>query len=146
MKKVLYAVCVALVLLVSPVLASDYDGALKAAKKNNKPVLLYFFNKSCGYCTLMDKDTLADKDVNAVLKKDFIYLRVDTDTSADLAMLYEIRGTPSSWFLEPSGKPIRQIPGYIPKKEYKTVLEFIRGKHYKETDIQSYFSKKAGRS
>lgn len=146
MKKIMCGVCVAVLLLVSSVLASDYDGALKAAKKENKPVLLYFFNKSCYYCTLMDKDTLADKDVGSVLKKDFVFLRVDTDKSGDLAMLYEIRGTPSSWFLEPSGKPIRQIPGYIPKKEYRTVLEFIRGRHYKEMDIQSYFNKKTDRS
>jgi|WetSurMetagenome_2_1015567.scaffolds.fasta_scaffold159317_3 thioredoxin-related protein len=146
MKKAMYAVCVAVMLLVSPVLASDYDSALKTAKKDSKPVLLYFFNKSCGYCTMMDKDTLADKDVSAVLKKDFVFLRVDTDRWADLAMLYEVRGTPSSWFLDPSGKPIRQIPGYIPKKEYKTVLEFIRGRHYKEMDIQAYFNMKASKS
>jgi thioredoxin-related protein len=145
MKKLIPAVFVIVLLLVSPVFALNYDGALKAAKQENKALLLYFFSKSCSYCTLMDKDTLADKNVDAMLKKDFVFLRVDTDRSADLALLYGIRGTPSSWFLEPSGKRILQVPGYIPKDEYRTVLEYVKGKHYKDTDIQAYFKKAAER-
>ena len=145
MKKLTLAFAAFVLLFASSALASDYDGALKTAKKENKPVLLYFFNKGCGYCTMMDKDTLSDKEITAVLKKDFVFLRVDTDNSEDLAMLYEIRGTPTSWFLEPSGKPIRQFPGYIQKGDYKTLLAYVKGKHYKETDVMSYFKKTANR-
>jgi thioredoxin-related protein len=143
MKKLVSTMLVAALLLASPVLALDYDGALKAAKKENKAVLLYFFSKSCGYCTLMDKETLADKDVGSALRKDFVFLRVDTDRSTDLALLYEIRGTPSSWFLEPSGKRILQAPGYIPRDDYRTLLEYVKGRHYKDTGIQAYFKKAA---
>ncbi len=104
----------------------DYNGALKVAKQENKPVLLYFFSRSCGYCTLMDKDTLADKDIAAQLKKNFVFVRVDTDQSADLAMYYGIRGTPWSWFLDPSGKRVRQVPGYVSKADFKTALDSVR--------------------
>ena len=66
-------------------------------------------------------------------------MRIDTAKSADVSMLYKIYGTPSSWFLESSGKRILQAPGYMPKKDFKTVLDYIKGKHYKKMDIEEYF-------
>ena len=141
MKKLIYILLVAALFLTSPLFAVDYDGALKTAKHENKPVLLYFFSKSCGYCTMMDKETLADKDIGSLLKKDFVFVRVDTDKSSDLAALYRINGTPSSWFLDPAGKRILQAPGYIGKDDYRTLLGYVRGKHYKEMDIEAYFKK-----
>jgi thioredoxin-related protein len=132
----------ALVLSIAPsVFAQDYDSALKTAKKENKPLLLYFFNRACYYCTLMEKNTLADKEVGALLKKDFVFLQVDTDKSSDLSELYRIAGTPSSWFVESSGKALFQVPGYIQKPDYKTLLEYVKGKHYKEMDISAYLKK-----
>jgi thioredoxin-related protein len=121
--------------------ALTYDSALKAAKSENKPLLLYFFNDTCRYCTIMDRETLADREIASTLRREFVVLRVDTGRSPDLSMLYRVYGTPSSWFLEPSGKRIFQAPGYMPKKDYKTLLEYVRGKHYREMDVQQYFDK-----
>jgi len=122
--------------------ASDYDNALKAAKGENKPVLLYFFSKTCYYCSLMDKNTLADSDVNATLKKDFVFLRIDSDKAGDLSTLYRIEGTPTSWFLDSTGKRILEAPGYIQKPTYKKVLEFVRSKYYTKMDVEAYLKKK----
>ena len=128
----------------SPAFAVDYYDALRAAQQEKKPVLLYFFSQSCGYCTMMDKETLADKEIGSMLKKDFVFLRVDSDRWTDLAPLYELRGTPTAWFLDSSGQRIRQVPGYVEKGDYKTLLEYVKGKHYKSMGIQAYF-KKSGR-
>jgi thioredoxin-related protein len=141
-KKLLFFLFV--VALCFPFLASalTYDSALKTAKEKNKPVFLYFFSNSCGYCRLMDKETLADKEINSVLTNDFVFVRVDIEKSADLAMLYGIRGVPSSWFLEPSGKRIsQQIPGYVSKRDFRVLLDYVRGKHYKQMDMVDYFEK-----
>ena len=61
----------------------------------------------------MDRTTLADKEIAATLKRDFVFLRVDADRSAKLARLYRLTGTPSSWFIDPAGKRIGEIPGYV---------------------------------
>jgi thioredoxin-related protein len=141
MKKTLCATFVFLMLFASAALASEYDTALKSAKKENKPLLLYFFSKSCGYCTLMDKNTLADKDIAAKLKRDFVYLRVDADGSGDLSRLYRIEGTPSSWFVDSAGKRLFQAPGYIEKTLYVKLLEYVKGKYYDHLDFQAYLKK-----
>jgi thioredoxin-related protein len=138
MKKKLLLLVLPLLLAATTVFAMDYNEALKIAKKDNKPVLLYFFNNSCYYCTLMDKNTLDDKEVKSILTKDFVFLRVNTEKSRDLAMLYSISGTPTSWFLDSAGKPIRPIPGYVEKADYKVLLDYVKGRHYTNTDILTY--------
>ena len=147
MKKLICALFLAallVVFLVPSANAGEYDSALKAAKSQNKPLLLYFFSKSCGYCTLMDKSTLADGDVRAMLQRDFVFLRVDVDRSGDLSAFYRIMGTPSSWFLDASGKRILEAPGYIQKPTYKKLLEYVKGKHYNDMDVEAYLGKASG--
>jgi|WetSurMetagenome_2_1015567.scaffolds.fasta_scaffold500805_1 thioredoxin-related protein len=143
MKKLALLLPLFLLLVATAALGQDYDGALKTAKKQGKPVLVYFFSKTCYYCTLMDKTTLSDKGIESTLQKDFVYVRVDTDKSADLKRLYEVPGTPSSWFLESSGKRIFQAPGYVEKGNYKILLDYIKEKHYKDTDLETYFASRS---
>jgi len=141
MKKACLALIAGILLFASAASAQDYDGALKAAKRDNKPVLLYFYSRACYYCRLMDGNTLADKEIDAMLKKDFVYLRIDVDRSTDLGRLYRISGTPSSWFLESSGKPIGEIPGYIAAKNFRRILEYVKGKLYNQMDLSAYLKK-----
>ena len=145
MRRILFAFAFALVFFASAAFCQDYDGALKAAKREHKPVLLYFFSNSCYYCTLMDKDTLADRDVEGELKKDFIVLRIDVDKSSELDRLYRVSATPSSWFLDPSGRRIREIPGYVPAGTYRNILEYMKGRHYNDTDLRAYLNKASPR-
>jgi len=134
-------VSLVLLLLSCPSFALDYDNALRTAKAENKPLLLYFYSDTCYYCNMMDKDTLADGGVNATLRHDFVFLRIDVDRSKDLARLYRITGTPSSWFLEPSGKRLFEAPGYVQKSDYKTILEYVKGKYYDSMDLMAYMKK-----
>ncbi len=138
MKKHSFVLAIALILLASAAFSQDYNSALKTAQKENKPLVLYFFSKSCYYCTLMDSKTLADKEIAAILKKDFVFLRVDVDKSEDLGRLYRISGTPSSWFLDSSGKRVGGIPGYVEARDYKHILDYVKGRHYREIDLQAY--------
>jgi thioredoxin-related protein len=144
MKKTLLILFVAalLVVFLAPSgRADDYDSALKTAKGENKPLLLYFFSKTCYYCTLMDKETLADSEVAGMIKRNFVFLRVDVDGPGDLAKLYRVNGTPSSWFLGASGKRILEAPGFIKRPVYKKLLDYVKGKHYTSTDVQTYLQK-----
>ncbi len=145
MKKISFAFAIALVLFASAAFSLDYNTALKTAKRENKPLLLYFYSKSCGYCTMMDGKTLVDKEIAAMLKNDFVFLRVDADKSEDLTRLYRISGTPSSWFIEASGKRVGEIPGYIETRDYKNILAYMKGKLYNEMDLQTYLKKASAR-
>ena len=90
---------------------------------------------------MMDRSVLGDAEVETILKKDFVYVRIDVDKTEDIAKLYGIRGYPSSWFLEPSGARIVEIPGYVEKALFKKVLQYVKGRSYKTSDVNDYLKK-----
>jgi thioredoxin-related protein len=124
--------------------ADEWDAALKKAKKEDKPVVLYFFTAYCSYCQAMDKEVLAEKEVSTILKKNAVYLRINVEKREDLARFYGVRGYPTTTFLEPNGQRIAQIPGYIEKNDFKKLLAFVKGKHYKTMNLKEFLHKQAG--
>ena len=144
MKKCLILVTLVAVLLSSlPGYAGEYENGLAQAKKENRPLLLYLTAQNCYYCVAMEKTTLADKEILAIVKKDFVFVMADIEKRADLLKTYPIRGTPSSVFLDPSGKKLLSIPGYIGKSDFKMTLEYVRDGHYKTTEFADYRKKNA---
>ena len=102
---------------------------------------LYFYSTYCPYCTAMETQVLADKEINAIMTQRLVSLRINVDKRADLAKKYGIRGYPTTALLEPSGKSIVKVPGYMDKKTYKVFLEYARGKYYKTVGLREYFKK-----
>ena len=90
----------------------------------------------------MDRSVLGDTEIETMLKKDFVYVRVNVDKTAELAKLYGVRGFPSSWFLEPSGGRIVEVPGYVDKSVFRKVLHYVKGGYYRTSDINAYLKKK----
>ncbi len=88
----------------------------------------------------MDRDVLNDKEINPILNKETIYIRIDVNKNRDLASLYAVRGYPTITLLEPTGKRITQVPGYVHKKEFKKILLYLKGKHYKTMTLWEYIS------
>jgi thioredoxin-related protein len=134
---------IALSFVHTTLLADAYTDTLKKAKAEDKPMVLYFYSNYCGYCDLMEKEVLADKEISNTIKKSLVFLGINVDKQSDLAGKYNIRGYPTTWLLEPSGKRIIQIPGYVDKKDYRLVLAYAKGKHYKTMRF-SEFMKKSG--
>jgi len=120
--------------------ADEYSDALKKAKAENKPLLLYFYSNYCTYCEAMDRNVLSDKDIKKSLATDVVYLRVNVDEKRETAARYNIRGYPTTYLLDPAGKRIAVIPGYMSRKDFGKILAFLKGKHYKTTNIWDFVS------
>lgn len=135
------ALFVLILFIATPALADEWDTALKKAKKEDKPVVLYFFTARCSYCLAMDKEVLAEREVSTTLKKNVVYLRIDVEKREDLAQFYGVRGYPTTTLLEPNGQRIVQMPGYIEKNDFKKILVFARGKHYKVMNLREFLRK-----
>jgi thioredoxin-related protein len=145
MKRLLAAATLVLILFLAsrPLLAQEtYENGLKRGKAENKHLVVYFFSKYCPYCTKMDKEVLADKEMDGTLKKDFVFIRVDVDKKPGIAQKFSIRGYPTLTFLDPGGNDLGQIPGYIPKNDFKKLLTYVKGQHYKTTSFSDFASGK----
>ncbi|HPL40564.1 MAG TPA: thioredoxin fold domain-containing protein [Syntrophorhabdaceae bacterium] len=122
-------------------ISNEYKDELKRAEREDKPVILYFYSNYCRFCDLMDRDVLNDNEINPILKKDIVYIRVNVNKKTELPRLYGIRGYPTTSLLDPSGKLIVQIPGYINKNVFKRILQFLKDKHYKAMTLNDFVSR-----
>jgi thioredoxin-related protein len=138
----LTAILTILILLTANIArAEQYNDALKRASKQDKPVILYFYSNYCTYCAAMDRDTLSDVEIKRTLVADIVYYRVNVDHQEQIARKYSVRGYPTTWLLEPTGKPIAAIPGYVEKRDFRKVLSYLKGRHYKTMKLWDFLGK-----
>ncbi len=117
----------------------DFNKAYEKAKKEKKFLLVDFYSNGCGYCKKMDETTYKDNSVLKILNKDFVTAKIVTEDIDyrvkykgvkyyDLQeFLYAIRinSLPTTGFIDKKGEFITVIPGYIPPKMMKNILEYI---------------------
>lgn len=87
---------------------------------------------------MIERDTFGDKEIQPTMKADTVFIPIDVEIQPKLAATYSVRGYPTTWLLEPSGKRIAAVPGYIPKKEFKKILAYLKGRHYTTMTVWAF--------
>jgi thiol:disulfide interchange protein DsbD len=98
----------------------ELKAKLKAAKGQNKPVMIEFFASWCPACRAIDAQVLSQPSIQHLMRP-FVNLRVDlTNKSADLmqiATYYQVYGTPSFIFFDKHGNEYKT-------ERFRTIGEF----------------------
>jgi thioredoxin-related protein len=130
----------AILLLLSAVVvrADEYNDTLAAARKSDKHIILFFYSTTCPYCDLMEKETLTERETTALMRQIVLFLRLDGDKRRDLARLYGVRAYPTMWLLDPTGARVGQVPGYVSRPDFHTILSYLKGRHYRHSDLPTY--------
>jgi len=105
----------------------DFESGIKNATTQNKPVLFVFSRHSCHYCKILDKTTFQDKDVIKALNKDFTSIISYTDENDYTPKELWRPGTPTLWFLSPTGEPIFQpLVGAVDAENFLKALAVVK--------------------
>lgn len=105
----------------------DFEAAMKAAKAQNKPVMIDFYTEWCGVCKMMDNQTYTAPEVAAESQK-WIAIKVDAEKRPDLAGAYGVTGYPTIVWARPGGEPISILPGFAPPDEFTQMMQTARTK------------------
>lgn len=122
------------------ILWKDYTPGMALARQENKSIFLYFYAPWCTYCTKLKKTTFKNDKVLAYLNDNFISIQVNTDESKALAQEWQVRGLPTMWFLEPDGKKINRMPGYVEAGQLLKILEYIHTKSYTTMEFREFMN------
>jgi len=106
---------------------TSYDKAVKIAGESRKPTLVYFRSESCVWCMKFDSDVLSDKKVKSALEENFILASIDVNDRENIPIIikFGVRGTPTLVFVDPEGKIIKKIVGFIDAKDFLKTLTSI---------------------
>ncbi len=106
----------------------NFDSALRRADAEGKPVMVDFSTEWCGWCKVMEKNTFSNSEVNALAAK-FVCVKVDGDKSRDLVRKYNIKGYPTTLFLNEKGVPIERVVGYLPPDRFADKMKAILSRY-----------------
>jgi uncharacterized protein len=97
------------------------DDAFRAAREQNKPVMLLLAAFWCRYCQRMDEQAFSDRENMALLNAYFIALRVEDAKRPDIDARYNLNGWPTIAFFTPAGE-LLSAANYLPSEEFKELL------------------------
>lgn len=104
-----------------------WNHSLKAAHKiaieQDKPLLIVFGASWCTYCHKLERETLGDKRITAVVERDFIPVHLDYDRDAKIAQILEVEKLPCTVILSPQADLLLKHEGYAEYKEYRQTLQ-----------------------
>lgn len=100
---------------------SSFEGAMKKARAQGKPVMIDFYTDWCHWCKVLDKDVYTDKGV-ITESSNWISVKVNAEKRTDIARAYNVTGFPTIAFIESDGKPIDTIPGFAPMPEFLNLM------------------------
>ncbi|MBI5180969.1 MAG: DUF255 domain-containing protein [Nitrospirae bacterium] len=121
----------------------SYDEGIEKAKKESKFVIISFVTHWCEWCKKMDEETYSNEDVKSLIKNGFIPIRVDAQMQGEvsykgrkmgykeLAVHYNVKEVPTTWFLESDGTLIAMMPGKIEPDFFIKTLNYVNNKAYK---------------
>lgn len=94
------------------------------AKAEHKYVFVDCYTDWCGWCKVMDKETMTDEGIIATMNSKFVAVKIDMEKGEGmkLAAKYHISGFPTFMFFNPDGAYVYQVVGYQKKQEFTKEL------------------------
>ena len=141
-------VILALLAFASLSFASDVnlDNLVVDAKKTNKHILVFLHTTGCPYCEKLQEFTLDDDDVQASIKKDFIFVDINVKdegivtfdniklSKLEFAKKIGYPVYPSCLFFDQNGELVYDEVGYKDEVKFLETLKIVSSKAYNNID------------
>ena len=101
--------------------ARDYRSGLELARQAHKPLLLSFRDPGCDWCAKLDAETFTDSDV-VTLSHRYVCVLVESDVDSDVVSQYGVMKYPMTLLVDPQGRPLFRLSGYLPPDRLAPVL------------------------
>jgi thioredoxin-related protein len=132
----------------------SFDKGLKDAASQQKYSFVDVYTDWCGYCKLLEKNTLTHKAVLAELTKNFVAIKLNAEseeevswkgrklTKRDLAAQWGVEGFPTMLFLNSKGEIIGSFPSYAEADLMVNLLKYISsGARERKVSFEEFLKK-----
>jgi len=138
--------------------AVDPNPIIEDAIKNKKVLILIFETETCQYCEKLHREVLSQPDFKEKKIKNNINIAIidangdrmvidpETKTKMEesaLALSYRVTGYPTIIVFNPKNdfKVLFYQPGFIPKKDFMDILDYLGSGCYEKIKFDEYINK-----
>jgi thioredoxin-related protein len=130
----------------------NWTDGFAAVNAKKKPAIIDFYTDWCKWCKVMDEKTFKDPKVSAMLKKSFVTMRINPETSketinfdkkkytpSEFVQVLGVQGYPALAFMDKKGKFITLVPGFTPPESFILLLQYVKDECYtKNISFEDY--------
>ncbi len=103
--------------------------AKQAAEASGRPILAEFHSVGCGPCERMERETLADPEVAAVIAQRFEAVRVNALEQPELATEHLVSFYPTVKFFDAAGDVVHDTQGFVAAADFRRVMDKALAAH-----------------
>ncbi|MBL7108517.1 MAG: DUF255 domain-containing protein [Candidatus Cloacimonetes bacterium] len=111
----------------------SFPEAIEQADKSSKIIMIDFTAEWCSWCKKMDETTFQDSNVIQLLNEKFIPTKLDVDLpqNKEIPKLFNVKGYPTTLFINADSSEVNRIGGYLPGKDFfEKVTDILNNKNY----------------
>lgn len=132
----------------------DFNNAIKIGDITGKNVIVMFSSETCYYCKKFKNEVLVDKEIQKWLRTEFVIAEINPDRNkkavykgktlnyAELFGAFGVRGTPTFFFFNSKGEALAQLPGYVEKDTFLSILKYFKYYRNEKISFKNFLSKK----
>jgi thioredoxin-like negative regulator of GroEL len=94
-----------------------YQRGCEVARRERKPMLLFFTASWCQYCHQMANEAFNQTQVTNLSQR-FVCVLIDADAEPQVCQHFQVRGYPTVQFLSPEGAPLHRVVGKRPGTQF----------------------------
>jgi thioredoxin-related protein len=102
----------------------SYQEARKAAKLENRSMMLFFTASWCPWCHKMEDETLNQEEVASSLRR-FVCMKIDVDKYRDIALAYAVSSLPRTIVINTHDEMVGDWLGYRDVEQFLDLLDQI---------------------
>ncbi len=108
----------------------DFRKGVEVAKKENKLVMVYFYEEGCTYCKYMEEVVFIEPEVYKLMEKNFVVVPIDIEDPPDyLDRRFTAAGTPTFYIYDPrTDKIVLTIFGMQEAEDFIKLLKLACSK------------------
>jgi len=99
-----------------------YERGCEVARRERKPMLLFFTATWCQYCHQMANEAFTQAQVTN-LSQQFVCVLIDADAEPRVCQGFQVRGYPTVQFLSPDGSPLHRVVGKRPGPQFMVDMQ-----------------------
>jgi thioredoxin-related protein len=102
---------------------TDLRAAHKVAVSKDQPILVVVGGPNCGYCTKLEKETLADAAVSETICKKFVAVHLDFERDQKICEALAIDSLPTVLVLSHEADVLGEQIGFCKKDKFQKLLQ-----------------------